>query len=267
MCARELARVVHAPSIGRRQDLSDDVVVLSEHKVCAELFGEVHAEAVVPIHGDDFGGAHRLCRVDGEQADWPEPVNGDGRPLDGASGQRVDRVAKRVLNRGVFGLQPSRDGPCIDRWNDEIGRKSAMVVDAKNGPVFTDVGVSFVAPRTRPTCQMTLDGDQVTDVTVHHAWPDGSNLSARFVAGDRSEGDVLAAPLVPLPDVQVGAADAGRPGANQHLSFARNWDRMLHEVEAIGFVADFCPRQHGALGLHEQGLGPRPLRFDLQGSG
>ena len=113
----------------------------------------------------------------------------------------MNGVAKWVLNGGVAGVKTLGDMSGIDGWNDKIRRKRPVAVNAKDGPVFTDVSVSLVATRAGPTCQMALDGDMVADGMARDAFAQRHDSAAGFVTGYGSKGDVLSAPFVPLPNV------------------------------------------------------------------
>ena len=232
--ANTRSRPVHRSPPG----FSDHVVFLPEDKVSAELAGEIHAEAVVPIDGDDFGRAHGLGRIDGKQTDWAQPMNRHRRPFNRAPGQGVDGVPQRVLNGGVLWFQPFWNGPSVDRGDDEVRCKGPVAMHTEDAPVLAHVGVSFVAARASPTRQMALDRHHLTHMAVHHAWSNGCDFATCFVTCNRSKGDVFAAPVVPLPDVQIRSANAGGSGADQ-TSPSPGTGRGGPAVEAIGFVADF----------------------------
>ena len=241
-------------------------MLFSEHEVSAKFAGEVHSEPVVPIHGDDLGGAHGFRGVHGEESDGAKSVDGHRCSFHRSARQRVNGVSEGVLDGSMFWSQSFGHRSGVDRGDDKVRCEGAVVVHAEDAPLLADVGISFQAAGAGPAGQVAFDGNEVADLPVGHSFSQSRDFAARFVPRHRAKRDVLTAPLVPLPDVQVGATNAGRFGSNEDFAFARRGNGVLDEVKPVGFVADFGPRHHRAAVLHGKGLGPRPLRFDLRGS-
>jgi hypothetical protein len=81
---------------------------------------------------------------------------------------------------------------------------------------------------------VALARDPLADLqpALHRA-ADLDDLAGELVAHDHRDRDRLGGPLVPLPDVQVGAADGGAAHADQHVLWARLRHRRLDLPEAL----------------------------------
>ena len=82
-------------------------------------------------------------------------------------------------------------------------------MDAENGPVLADVGVSFVASGTGPTGQVTFDGDMVPHRVALDTGAKGSDGATGLMAGHRAKRNILSAPVIPFPNVQICPANGG----------------------------------------------------------
>src|SRR5690606_24842606 len=110
--------------------------------------------------------------------------------------------------------------PDVGRRHGDVLGEAAVAVDADDPRVRADVGVPGAAQRAAAADDVPLRRHPVADVDVGHQ---GAHL--RHVAGELvADGEWrTAAPLrpgVPVVDVDVGAADAGAPDADQHLVVA-----------------------------------------------
>ena len=145
----------------------------------------------------------------------------------------------------MTGVEAFRNVSCVDGRDDEIRCKSPVAVDAKDGTVLTDMGVAFLATRAIPASEVALDGDQVANVVGRNPFPDGHDRPAGFVAGDGAQGDVVPAPFVPFPNVNVRAADGRGLGFDEDLAGARGRDGMLNLSEPTDLGPGLGPRRHG----------------------
>ncbi len=86
--------------------------------------------------------------------------------------------------------------------------------------------------------------DDVAFAGDDHAWlivvdvvADLDDLADKFVADDHRHRDRLLRPLVPLIDVDVGAADRGAFDADLHVVRTRIWLRHIFKPQATGGLA------------------------------
>jgi hypothetical protein len=93
------------------------------------------------------------------------------------------------------------DMSCIGGWNGKVGSESPVAVYAENGTAFANVGVALVTARTLPAGKMALDGHMITDGMGRHSFAKGYDAPAGFVAGDGPQWNIVATPLIPLPNM------------------------------------------------------------------
>ncbi|MNN71143.1 hypothetical protein D3C81_1870500 [compost metagenome] len=82
---------------------------------------------------------------------------------------------------------------------------------------------------------VTLGRDALADLEAAiHVLADGDDLAGELVAGDHRHGHVLLGPLVPVPNVDVGAADGGAVHLDQHVLIARDGDGGVDQFQPLG---------------------------------
>src|SRR5205085_12501179 len=70
---------------------------------------------------------------------------------------------------------------------------------------------------------VTLGGDTQAGLVLGDGRADGLDGADELVAGDDADGDAAGGPLVPLPDVAVGAADADFFDLDEDIARAGGW--------------------------------------------
>src|SRR5262245_10444882 len=68
---------------------------------------------------------------------------------------------------------------------------------------------------------VALAADEVACLEIADTGPDRDHFADELVADDHRHRNGLAGPVVPLPDVQVGATDAGAVDADEDLARPR----------------------------------------------
>jgi hypothetical protein len=102
----------------------------------------------------------------------------------------------------------------------------AFAIDAHSHGVAAQVAATGAAVAAEPAGDVAFAGDAVTDLEAAHFLTDLDNLADVFVADVHRHGDRLLRPLVPLPDVDVGAADRSLLDADHDVVVADL--RLLH---------------------------------------
>ncbi len=241
-------------------DVEALVNVLGAHRLVEIFPGHVHEmrrphfagqlQAVVVDIGD-----HHVPRADeatytgGHDADGPGA--GDQHVLaDEVERQRTMRgIAEGVEAGGDFGGNFLRDQPEVRcRHRDVLGER-AVAVHADAARVCAQMPASCAAIAAHAAGDVAFCGNPVANGIVVHAGTELDDLSDELVADDERRTNRSLRPLVPVVDVQIGAADGGLLHLHQHLvgGHARHrhvfhpdarlggsFDKCLHVVPAAG---------------------------------
>jgi hypothetical protein len=92
---------------------------------------------------------------------------------------------------------------------------------------------------------MAFNGDEIPNGMGLHAKAKSDHFTAGFVTGNGSEWYVFSTPLVPLPNVNIGAAYGCRMGFYQNFTFVRRWNRVFYSAETTYGISSLCPSKHG----------------------
>ena len=132
----------------------------------------------------------------------------------------VHRVAHRVHDGADLGRDAVELHDVGGRHRDVLG-EGAVPVHADDLGALAEVGRAQPALQAVAADDVALGGHQV----AHGEQPGGLGLAAELddlarelVADDDRRLEPVAGPAVPLPDVEVGAADAGVVDPNQHVA-------------------------------------------------
>src|SRR5690606_25830397 len=102
----------------------------------------------------------------------------------------------------------------------------------------------------KTTGNMPFARHAVADVEPADLLPDLNDLAHIFMAHMHGNRNRLAGPVVPLPDMNIGAADGGFPNLDQDIVMANNRPLDIGQCQANGRFK-FCEGAHG--GLQEDG--------------
>ena len=152
--------------------------------------------------------------------------------------------AQRVLNARMIRVNACWYVPSVGGRHHEIRREGTVAVNPKNGAVFANVRIAFIAPRTGPTRQVAFNGDEVAHGMGINTLTQRHHVPAGFMTRDGAQGHVITTPSVPFPDVDVRATNGRGFGSNENLSRARGRDGVLLLSESSNLVASFGPRRH-----------------------
>src|SRR5690606_5904546 len=118
------------------------------------------------------------------------------------------------------------------RGHHELG-EGALTVHADAARVGVQMEVTGASRFGVQVDDVALGRDALADLEAAiHVLADGDDLAGEFVAGDHRHGHVLLGPLVPVPDVDVGAADGGAVHLDQHVLIARDGNGGVNQLEA-----------------------------------
>ena len=128
--------------------------------------------------------------------------------------RRVNRISKGIEDRGDFVRDRLRVLPDIHHRQDNIFRERARPVHADALRVRAQVAPPGQTIAAAPADDVPFPADQIPGMKVGHVRADFDNLSAEFVPDYERHMDRGSRPVVPIVDVQVGAADSRAQHAN-----------------------------------------------------
>jgi len=97
-------------------------------------------------------------------------------------------------------------------------RKAPISIDAENVHLLADVHLPGAARLTDPATDVAFGADALADLRALHAAAHRDHLADELVAGRGTNSDTAGAPLVPLVNVPVCAADAGVGDGDQDIA-------------------------------------------------
>ena len=111
--------------------------------------------------------------------------------------------------------------PDVGLGNDDVFGEGAVGVDADDLHVLADVRLADAALQALAAGHVHFGGDEVAFLHAGDFVADGFDRAAELVAGNERRMNAALRPLVPLVNVQVGAADGGHLDLDQHVGRAK----------------------------------------------
>jgi hypothetical protein len=250
----------HVPSVpddpervadcGRRAGhLEDDIQVLAlvaldepgrhvRHVVDVDGIRDAHrvreAEPVHdPVRSQNAPGAEGPHDRDREQADRAAAEDPDRLPGENLRARGEDGIAERLLKgrdlrRELVTVVPPDDG----LGHGHVLREGTVTVDAEDLRVLAHVRLPRPAVEAHAASDVALGGDVVARPDVAHVAADLDDRPGELVAERHRRRDPPRRPLVPVEDVEVGAAQARRLDADEDVVVSDRGNGRLHELEA-----------------------------------
>src|SRR5215469_16678778 len=173
--------------------------------------------AGIDIDRDDLRRAGRARDGDRHEPDRADARDDDALRADARSHDGVNSVAERVEH----GCPRIRNGrvelPDIVLGHRDVIGETAVAIDADDLDVFADVRLSGAAQVTDAARDVALCRYAVADLHGTHGCADLCDLAHEFVADDKRRLHARLRPLIPVPDVPVGSADAGFADADEDV--------------------------------------------------
>ena len=160
----------------------------------------------------------------------PQPSTATERPARSCS-----LVAKTALPNGSCSVAISGGSfvrsfcQITDSGHGDVARERALAVDAEDARALAHVRLAGAALEAHAAGDVALGRDVVADLDVVDVVSDLDDRAGELVAERERRVDALLRPLVPLLDVQVGAAD--RRGLDLDDDLARAGDGIGDLVE------------------------------------
>ena len=124
------------------------------------------------------------------------------------SGSRIE-----AYSCGIAGIEL----PDVGLGNDDVFCERAVGVDADDLHMLADVRLAGAALQALAAGHVHLGGNEVAFLNAGDFFAEGFDLAAELVSGDERRMNAALRPLVPLINVQVGAADGGDFDFDQHI--------------------------------------------------
>ncbi len=188
----------------------------------------------VHLEGKDLGCSASAGDSNGEQADWSATGDRDALRRDVASQNGMYRVAQRIENDGI--LLAESTGSSFQMLDSGMTTYSANAPFAST-PMILTCWQMCASPmrhcRHLPQATCISAETKSPSLTLVTSLPTDSTVAAKLVSGNERRMDAALRPLVPLVDVQVGAADGG------HLDLHQNVGRV--QTSVWGLRGSPCP--------------------------
>ncbi len=141
----------------------------------------------------------------------------------------MDGIAERIEHGAQFTRHALGQGHDVEGGNGQVLGETARAVDADALCVRIEVEAAHAGGFGIDVDDMAFAGDALAEAELaRDAAADLHDLAGEFVAGDHRDGNGLLRPLVPVIDMDVGAADGGMGDADQHVFRAAFGHRRGH---------------------------------------
>ncbi len=171
----------------------------------------------VDVGDDDLAGAGALGDERAHDAD--RTGTGDQHvfadEIEGKCG--VHGIAERIEDRGDLVRNIIRDRHDIVFRNADELAEGAGTVDADAERVAAEMAPARPAVAALAADDMAFAGDPLADMILGDGRTDLGDLAAEFMTDDHRHRNGLLRPLVPVPDMHVGAADGRFLHADQNV--------------------------------------------------
>src|SRR5579884_2401678 len=157
----------------------------------------------------------------------------------------MHRIAERIEDGRYVQIDGRIVMPDVSHRQGDILGKSARPIDADAARVLTQMPPPRQAIATQTANNMALAADELAAVEVGNVGADLSDFADELMADDHRDWNGFARPVVPFPDVDIGAANAGAPDTDKHVVDADFRPRHILEPQSrFRFALDE--------GLHER---------------
>ena len=143
----------------------------------------------------------------------------------------MDGIAERVEDGADLVVDLVGQRHDVEGRDAHILGEGAGDVDADAAGLRVEVEVAGAGGAAPHADDVALARDPLPDLEVADVGADGGDLAGIFVADDHRHRHGAARPLVPVIDVEVGAADAGAADLDQHVVLADLGHRLVAEPQ------------------------------------
>ncbi|MNI42546.1 hypothetical protein D3C73_968450 [compost metagenome] len=217
------------------------------HDVAQVFLGGVHgADAgrnllrkfqaeVVDIRENHSARARMTRHGGGHHADGACPGDDDVLTQQIELLRRVHGVAERVEDRADLIRHLVRQLDDVEGRGHDVFGECALTVHADAARVGVQMEVAGASRFGVQVDDVALGRDALADLQAAiHVLADGDDLARELMPGDHRHGHVLLGPLVPVPDVDVCAADGGAMHLDQHVLITRDGNGRVDQLQPLG---------------------------------
>ncbi len=126
----------------------------------------------------------------------------------------MNRISERIEDRGDFPRDGARVLPHIHHGQNHVFGERPGAVHSHALSVCAQVTPSGKAIAATSAYHMPFSTDEIAGMKIRNIRSDFDNLSAKFMPDDQRHMNGGSRPVVPVVDVQVGAAYSRREDAN-----------------------------------------------------
>ena len=215
------------------------------------VFVDIGDHHVARTHMAADGGSHDADRTrPGDEHIFTHQIEGEGG---------VHRIAERVEDGGQLVRDVVRQLEGVECGDHQILGKGARAVDANTNGVAAEVSAASAAVTAVTAGDMPFTGDPIADGEAAHLLTDSDHFPNIFVADHHGYRNGLLGPLVPVVDMDIGAADGGFADLDQQVVVAELGGRHIRHPDADLFV-QFGECFHGcSFNMNAEKRGCSPL--------
>ena len=129
----------------------------------------------------------------------------------------MHRVAERIEDGGHVEIDGRIVVPDIGHRQRDVLGESAGAIDADAACVLAQMASPRQAIATQAAHHMALAADDLAGMKVGDVGAGGHDLADELMADDHRHGNGFPRPIVPFPDVDIGAANAGAHHADENI--------------------------------------------------
>ena len=173
----------------------------------------------------------------------PAPVTRTSSPNTGNSSAGVHGITERVEDTGDIGIERMLVNPDIGHGQRDVFGKGAGAVNAHAARAGAEMAASREAVTAASANHVALSADELAREKVGDICAYFDNFAHEFVAHHHGDRNGPLGPLIPLVDVDIGAADGGLLYLNENVVNADRGDRNIFQPES-GFGFTLYQRFH-----------------------
>ena len=167
----------------------------------------------------------------------------------------MDGIAQGIEDRADLVIDLVGQRHDVEGGQPQILRERPLLIDADTACLGVEVELARAALTRGFADQMPLAADPLAKVQVLHIAAEFDDLASEFMARHQRHRHGARRPFVPVPDMDIGAANAGLVDPDQHVILANLRHRDVIHPKA-GFGAGFDQGLH--LILHDRTPVSRP---------
>ncbi len=197
----------------------------------AEVASEIEAVRI-HVRDDHMARARMLRHRRGHNSDRTSAGNKHVLTKHGEGERGVDGVAERIEDACDFRVHSIPVHPHVGHGERNVFGEGARPIDSDAAGVRAKVTAAGEAVAASPANDVAFAADDLARKEVGDIGANGDNFAHELMANRHGHRNGAARPIVPVQDVDVGAADGGSIHADQNVVDADLRDGNFFEPEA-----------------------------------